>query len=95
MFKKEEGRSKGAKTDTIMRNKWLIRIKLCDDTWIFFHDKEKNDFKGMVEHKLPSFTILDLGCSLSKDGPAIQENKVKFFKWLKTGIKTYWPLEQV
>lgn len=58
-------------------------------TWVFVHDKEKNDFKKMFEHKLPSFTILDFGCSLSKDGPAIQENKVKFFKWLKTGIKTY------
>lgn len=47
---------------------------------IFFHYKEKNNFKGMFEHRLPGFTILDLGCPLSKDGPAIQENKVKFFK---------------
>lgn len=47
---------------------------------IFFHYKEKDNFKGMFKHRFPGFTILDLGCALSKDGPAIQENKVKFFK---------------
>lgn len=31
----------------------------------------------MFEHKFSGFTILDLGCPLSKGGPAIQENKVK------------------
>lgn len=34
----------------------------------------------MFEHKLAGFTILDLGCLLSKDDPAIQENKVKNFR---------------
>lgn len=47
---------------------------------IFFQYKEKNNFKEMFKHRFPGFTILDLGCALSKDGPAIQENKVKFFK---------------
>lgn len=43
-------------------------------------NKDKINFKRMFEHKLPGFTILDVGCPLSKDGPAIQENKVKNFK---------------
>lgn len=47
---------------------------------IFFITGKIYNFKGMFKHRFPGFTILDLGCALSKDGPAIQENKVKFFK---------------
>ena len=56
---------------------------------IFFHYKEKDNFKVMFKHRFPGFTILDLGCALSKDGPAIQENKVKFFKQTRTDIKNW------
>lgn len=45
---------------------------------IFFQYKEKNNFKGMFKHRFPGFTILDLGCALSKDGPAIQEIRLNF-----------------
>lgn len=43
----------------------------------------------MFEHKLAGFTILDLGCLLSKDDPAIQENKVKNFRQIRIGSNTY------
>lgn len=78
----QKGRRKCAKLGTIKGNKEQIpRIKLWDEKLYFFITRRKiYNFKGMFKHRFPGFTILDLGCALSKDGPAIQENKVKFFK---------------
>lgn len=67
-----------AKARTIMEKQVTIRIKLWDEKMNFFTWQKKNNFTVMFEHKLLGFTTLDLGCPLSKDGSAIQENT--FFK---------------